>query len=396
VLIAHRRFGKTVFCINELIAKAAANTLREPRYAYIAPSLVQAKDVAWGYLKRFARPVPHVCVKETELSVEFPGGARIRIYGAENAERLRGLYFDGVVLDEPADMDPRFWPEIIRPTLSDRAGWAIFIGTPKGHNAFYDLYEKARADVDWAVRVFRASETGVIATAELEAARRSMTEDQYAQEFECSFDAAVSGAFYARLLGDARSEGRIGAVSWEPRLPVHTAWDLGMRDATAIWFFQLAGSEVRIIDYAEASGQPLVHYVRLIQDRAYAYGAHILPADVEVRELGTGLSRLEVLRSLGVGNITVARPFALEDGINAVHLLLPRCWFDERRCALGVRALEQYRAEWDDRRKVFQARPRHDWTSHAADAFRYLAVEQAGLANSWGGPALSYDNRGIV
>jgi phage terminase large subunit len=196
VLVAHRRFGKSVFCINELLSKAAANRRENPRYAYIAPLLSQAKDVAWEYLKQYAERVPRGVANESELRVDLPDGARIRLYGADNPDRLRGLYLDGVVFDEYAQMQPRVWPEVIRPALADREGWAIFIGTPMGRNQFCKLYEEARADPSWFTALFRASETGIIPPQELAAAAAVMSEDQYAQEFECSFDTAVVGAYY--------------------------------------------------------------------------------------------------------------------------------------------------------------------------------------------------------
>jgi len=394
VLVAHRRFGKTVFCINELIDRAAANTLDNPRYAYVAPLLSQAKDVAWEYLKHYAARVDGGSAHESELRVDFPKGARIRLYGADNPDRLRGLYLDGVVLDEYAQMAPRIWPEVIRPALADRAGWAIFIGTPMGRNQFCYLYEAARGKPDWFAALLRASDTGVIAAEELAAAAAVMSEDQYAQEFECSFDAAVAGSYYGSLLAKAEAEGRIGTVPWDPKLPVHTAWDLGIGDSTAIWFCQAAGRERRLIDYHESSGVGLDHYVRVLRDKPYVYGDHILPHDAEVRELGTGLSRVETLRSLGV-NPRVLRADKLEDGINAVRNLLPRSWFDAVKCARGIEALRQYRREYDDRLKAFSARPLHDWTSHAADAFRYLAMGLRPAEESWSLP-LRYETRWIV
>jgi hypothetical protein len=373
VLVAHRRFGKTVFCINELIAKAAANRAREPRYGYVAPLLAQAKDVAWTYLKRFTAPIPGITVSETELWVELPNGARIRLYGADNAERLRGLYFDGIVLDEYAQMSPRVWPEIIRPTLVDRQGWAVFIGTPMGRNHLATLYEQAARQPDWLAGLFPASSTGILEADELAAARRAMSAQQFAQEFECSFAAGIPGAYYATLLETAAGEGRIGRVPWEPRLPVVTAWDLGIGDATAIWFAQEVGREVRIIDYFEASGAGLAHYVKHIGSLPYACREHLLPHDVAVRELGTGMTRLEVLRQHGL-KARVLGKGSIGDGIEAVRNLIPRCWFAAEKCARGLEALRSYRPEYDARNDIFSERPVHDWTSHAADAFRYLAA----------------------
>jgi hypothetical protein len=249
VLVTHRRFGKTVFAVNELISGARRCRLPQPHFAYLAPFHVQAKDVAWSYLKHYTAKIPDVTVSESELWVELPPriehdgatGARIRLYGADNADRLRGLYFDGVVLDEYAQMHPRVWSEVVRPALADRMGWALFIGTPMGRNGFCELYEGARdgfaladgarrRDPDWAGFMFKASETGIIPAAELEAAQRIMTPDQYAQEFECSFDAAIPGAYYAQVLNEADQLGRIRPIAHEPALPVHTGWDLGIGD----------------------------------------------------------------------------------------------------------------------------------------------------------------------
>lgn len=394
VLVAHRRFGKTVFCVNELIAKAAANPLERPRYAYVAPLFTQAKDVAWEYVKTQVAPIPGVGVNETELRVDLPGGARIRLYGADNPDRLRGLYLDGVVLDEYAQIHPRLWAEVVRPALADRQGWAIFIGTPMGRNQLYDIYEQGKTQPDWFTALFRAGETGIIPAEELAAARRAMSEEQYAQEFECSFDAAIMGAYYGKLLAAAERDGRIGAMPWEPALPVHTAWDLGIGDSTAIWFCQRAGRETRLIDFYEASGVGLDHYARALGERPYVYGEHLLPHDAEVRELGSGKSRVETLMSLGI-RPRVLPAMKVEDGINAARNLLQQCWFDATRCAGGLEALRQYRREWDDRLRAFRPRPLHDWTSHAADAFRYLAQGLRTHEPGWGRP-IAYSNRGIV
>lgn len=373
VLVAHRRFGKTVFCINELIKKALECKLKDGRYGYLAPQLGQAKDIAWMYLKRYALVIPGATANEAELRVDFPNGARIRLYGAENPERMRGGYFDGIVLDEYAQIAPRVFPEIIRPMLADRQGWAIFIGTPMGENQFAEIYRLAQQDDVWFAALFKASETGVVPQVELDAARRMMTDDQYAREFECSFAASVPGAYYAKLLERAEQGGRISRVAWEPRLPVVTAWDLGIDDMTAIWFIQEHFNEIRVIDYYECAGMPLSHYASVLGSKDFVYGRHLLPHDVEVRELGTGQSRLETLRGLGIKAQVVHRQ-EIMDGIEAVRNVLPRCWFDAQACEKGLKALRQYRADWDERTNQPRPRPLHDWTSHAADAFRYYAL----------------------
>ena len=375
--MAHRRAGKTVATVNDLIKRAIECPLQEPRFAYLAPYYVQAKDIAWAYLKRFAGPIISGIggqINESELKVTLPNGASIRLYGAENGDRLRGLYLDGVVLDEFADFPPTLWSEVLRPALSDRKGWATFIGTPKGKNSFYDLWVKAQSDPEWYSVMLRASETGILDQRELADAAKEMTPEQFAQEYEGSFSAAIQGAYYAEQIGKAEHEGRICSVPHEPRSSVVTAWDLGMGDHTAIWFAQRVGREIRIIDYYESFGAGLDHYVKVLREKDYSYDYHILPHDAEVRELGTGVSRLEVLNSLGLRSVTIAKKMTIDDGINAVRMLLPRCWIDASKCASGIEALRQYRADYDDKRKVFSGKPRHDWTSHSADALRYLAI----------------------
>jgi phage terminase large subunit len=377
-VVAHRRFGKTVGCVNDLIRAAVTNPRQypPPRYSYVAPTYTQAKDIAWGYLKYYSAVVPGIKTSESELWVEYPNGARVRLYGADNYERLRGLYNDGVVIDEPAQMDPRAWPEVIRPTLSDFQGWASFIGTPAGRDWFYqiDLDDNGDELPGWFRLTIKATESGIINPSELESLRTGMSEEQFAQEFECSFEAAVVGAYYGKLMQQAEADKRITGVPYEPTAQVWTAWDLGMRDATAIWFCQIVGREIHVIDYYESSGADLAHYVGQLRSRDYIYGGHIVPHDAQAKELGTGKSRLEVLESLGVNNISVAPMHRVEDGINAVRVMLPKCWFDAKKCSRGIDAMRLYRSEYDDKLQSFKPRPVHDWTSHAADAFRYLAM----------------------
>ena len=383
--VAHRRAGKTVSAINELIIGATKCQLPNPRFAYVAPQLNQAKDIAWTYLKEYTAFLSPK-VNESELWVEIPGGARIRIYGADNPDRLRGIYLDGVVLDEFGDMDPTVWAQVLRPALSDRKGWACFIGTPKGKNTFHRLWVDAEDDPDWTRLILRASETGLLDGKELADARKNMSADEYAQEYECSFEAAVRGAYYASEMNAAESADppRITSVPHDPRLLTHTAWDLGMADSTVIWFFQAHGREMRIIDVLKGEGVGLDWYVRQLHERGYLYGDHYLPHDVEVRELGTGKSRKEVLEGLGV-RVTTCPNIPLADGIQAARMVLPTCWFDKVKCKEGIEALRMYRRDWDDKRQEFRNNPLHDWTSHYADAFRYLAVgfKEKGVAKPY-------------
>lgn len=371
--VCHRRAGKTVACINDLVRGALTCGKREPRFAYVAPYFSQAKDVAWSYLKRYTAPIPGVSVNESELRVDLPNQGRVRLYGADNYERLRGIYLDGVVLDEFGDMDPRAWQEAIRPALADRQGWAIFIGTPRGLNHFADLWERAQTDPEWYPLMLKASETGLLPSAELAQARREMSEEQYAAEFECSFAASVVGAYFGKELQAAESEGRITRVPVAPEIAVDTWWDLGVNDATSIWFTQTVAREVHVIDYYEASGEGLPHYARVLQGRGYIYGQHNAPHDIQVRELGSGRSRIETARGLGIP-FRIVPDIGLMDGIEAARLFLARCWFDREKTERGRLALASYRKVWDEKRRVFQSHPYHDWASNGADAYRYLAV----------------------
>jgi phage terminase large subunit len=378
-IVAHRRAGKTVACIADLVDAALRIERPDGRFAYLAPLFNQAKDVAWAYLKQYAGPVLAAPPNETELRVDLVNGSRIRLYGADNPDRLRGLYLDGIVLDEYADMAPSVWGSVLRPALADRQGWAVFIGTPKGRNAFWEVYEYAEKHPDWYSLILRASETGLLPETELKAAAEQMTPEQYAQEFECSFDAAILGAYYGREMAEADKAGRITAVEPVPNVPVHTAWDLGMGDSTAIWFWQGAGSEIRVIDFYENSGFGLDHYAEVLQSRGYQYGHDFVPHDAKVRELGTGRTRIETLQALKRKPRLVAG-HKIMDRINAVRVMMPRIWFDAGRCATGMEALRQYRAEYDEKKRTFKDEPRHDWASHAADAFGYLCLAWRELA----------------
>ena len=384
-LVAHRRFGKTVGAINDLIRDALIIDRPNVRVAYIAPYYRQAKAIAWDYLKEFTSTIPGIDVNASELRVDLPNGARIRLFGADNYDAMRGLYFDAVVLDEPADFPASAWPTVIRPALADRKGKATFIGTPKGKNEFWEIYNNAKSDDKWFCSMLKSSETNILDDEELEEAKRAMGDDRFEQEFECSFEAAIQGAFYAQEMKAAKEANRIGGVPYDPAVSVVTSWDLGIGDSTAIWFAQYVGKEIRLIDYYESSGVGLDHYAKVLSGKGYHYDQHILPHDVRVKELGTGKSRLETLDSLGVKNITIAPMLGVEDGIQAARSMLNRCWFDATKCERGIEALLQYRREFDERLKTWRGRPLHDWTSHGADSFRYLAVGYKPEAE-WGAP----------
>lgn len=381
VLVCHRRFGKTHLGLNEMLDRGLQNPLKNPQYAYIAPTYGQAKRVAWEILKGYVKDLPFVEINESELRVDIHRPAmkdRVRIFlmGAENPDAARGLYLDGVVLDEYADMNPIIWSTVLIPALSDRQGWAIFIGTPKGRNHFSQLFEEKKGDPNWYCALFKASETGVLSIADLELAASTMSESEYQQEFECSFAAALIGAYYGKEIEKAEKEGRIGKVAYDPALPVFTYWDLGVSDTTTIWFAQvLRGREIRWIDYIEESGQGLPYYAKLLKERGYVYEEIVLPHDGAARELGTGKSRQETLQALMKGvRVRVVPRSEVADGINASRLMIAKSWFDEVKCKKGLDALKNYERTWDAKNKIFQERPKHNWASHGADGFRTGAM----------------------
>ncbi len=349
--------------------------------------------VAWDYLRKASYGLVEYGaeIRESELRVVYHGrggqfnDSDVRLYGADNPDAMRGIYLDGIVCDEFGDMDPRIWSEVLRPALADRLGWAVFIGTPKGHNRFYDIWQQSLKEDDWFSLTLKASETGLISERELASARTDMSAEQYAQEFECSFEAAIVGAYYGKLMQQAEEDKRICGVPHHPGTLVHTAWDLGAHDSTVIWFVQIIGREVHLVDYYESSGVGMEHYVRLLHSRPYTYGTHILPHDAKAPLQAEQLkTRVEILEKLGLRNLEVLLPGIREDGIEQARVLIPQCWFDKVKCARGIEALKQYRQQWDETRKTFHNKPLHDWSSHAADAFRYLAMGQDRLGSRKG------------
>jgi phage terminase large subunit len=383
VVVAHRRFGKTVAALNHLIREAVLNEKETPRYAYIAPTYGQAKRVAWDYLVKYTTPLGGTN-NISELRVDF-WGRRIQLYGSDNPDSLRGQFFDGVIIDEVGDQNPKIWTDIVRPALTDRKGWCLFIGTPKGHNHFKELRDRAEKEEGWGLLEFKASETGVVDETELKAARNEMGDDKFRQEFECSFDAAVEGSYYGTMLNELEEKKHMQEIPREELSRTFTAWDLGMGDSTSIWVAQLVGTEVRLLDYYENHGVGLDHYVKWIKDNDYTKAEHILPHDVRVRELGTGKSRLEMLEESGL-QVKIAPRMGLDDGIQAVRRLLPRCWFNVPKVQTGLNCLRNYRRDYDEKRKIFYERPLHDWSSHGSDSFRYLALGLDEGHSTWSKP----------
>jgi phage terminase large subunit len=371
VLVLHRRAGKTTAVLNHLQRDALLTP--DSRYAFIAPTYKQAKNIAWDLLKYYARPIPGVEFNEAELTAKYPNGSRLILYGADNPDSLRGIALWGVGFDEYSQQPSNIFTEIIRPALADHEGYAIWIGTPKGKNELYNLYEYAKTDDKWMAMLLTAEDTKILPKEELEDARKTMTEEEYQQEFMCSFEASIKGAYYAKELERARLEKRITDVPHEALLKVHTWWDLGVGDSTCIGFFQVYGTQWRLIDYYEASGEGLQHYINTLKDRDYQYGEHFAPHDIKVRELGSGKSRYEIAQELGL-QFNVAPNVAIDDGINAVRMRFNTLWIDQEKCKRFIEAISQYRKEWNDKMGEYKPHPLHDWTSHAADMLRYWAV----------------------
>jgi len=372
--VCHRRFGKTVCMINHLIRSALMSKLKNPRFAYIAPTFKQAKSIAWDYMKQFTAKIPNTKFNETELRVDLPNGSRITLLGAENSDGLRGIYLDGCVIDEYANIDGKLFAEIIRPALSDRKGYCVFIGTPAGmNNNFYDLYQHANGAEDWFNYKAKASDTKIVDPEELEKAKEVMGEKKYLQEFECDWIANIEGAIYGEEIAKIEDKNQIARVPYDPTLPVSTAWDLGVADHSSIIFFQQKGTAIQIIDYHEERGHGLPHYIQMLEEKPYIYKDHFAPHDIDVQEFGNGKTRREIAYQLGI-RFKVVPKLPVEEGIHAVTMLLSRCWIDTDHCKNLIDALRHYHRKYIDKNRMFRSKPVHDWSSHACDAMRYLAV----------------------
>ena len=373
-LVAHRRAGKTVAAVNDLIRAAFMYQGSNGLFGYVAPYQNQARRIAWDYFKFFAEPLIKDA-NEAQMTLTLVNGAKISLFGADNADAMRGLGFSGLYLDEFGDFKPSVFGNVLRPALADKGGWCVFAGTPKGRNQFHDIYQTAqRLPDDWFLLRLPASESGLLPQGELNAAKAQLSEDQYLQEFECSFEAAITGAFLGTEMRLA--EPRINErVVFTEGYPVHTAWDLGYRDDTAIWWYQVVGGEVRVIDFFAVSGADIRAIAEVVVNKGYEYGKHHLPHDARAKSLQTGRSIVEQLADhLGIAKLSVVPNIGVQDGIQAIRQMLPRTWFNSVKCGDGIEALRQYQREYDEDKKAFRASPRHDWTSHPADAFRMLAV----------------------
>lgn len=381
-LVVHRRGGKTYACVQDLIARAL--TYKRPgeplRYAYVAPTRDQAKDIAWPYFKRFCAEIPQVRINEADLAVTLPNKAMIRLYSGENYERMRGLYFDGVVIDESGDIPPLAWEAVIRPCLADYAGWATFIGTPKGRNAFYRWHQEACTNPEWFSLVLKASESGLIPAEELADLQGGMQEAMRLQEFECDFSIGRPGSIYARFVAEAFAQGRVIDLPYDRSEMVWTTWDLGSPKNTRVIYWQFVGYEIHVIDHDTGLDLQPAERVAHMNAKGYAYGGHFFPHDAAAEEK-SGLNFQQQMTRAGLQGIRIVpRCREVWTGINRAAELFSRMVFDKTRCAVLLEALEAYHTKEAKKDGHVTSEPVHDWASHDADAFRQLAeAMQAGM-----------------
>ncbi len=385
VCIFHRRAGKDKTLIN-LITKEALKRIGV--YYYLFPTYKQGRKIIWQGIDKagmkFTDHIPEEIRKRTndqEMMIELKNGSIIQIIGTDDIDRIVGTNPVGCVFSEYSLQNPKAW-DLLRPILAENEGWAVFNYTPRGKNHGYELYEMAKNNPKWFAQILTVDDTKAISQEAIEEERLAgMDEDLIQQEFYCSFEAAIQGAYYAKQINKANEDGRITNVPYVENLPVYTVWDLGVGDSTAIWFVQLVNQEIRIIDYYEAQGEGLPYYAKVLDEKGYKYGGHYAPHDIQVREMGSGLSRLETARSLGI-NFQVVKNISIDDGINAARTIFNRCWFDKEKTKQGVNCLVNYHKEYDEKRKEYKNIPYHDWSSHGADAFRYLAIQFGNKGNT--------------
>ncbi len=390
----HRRAGKDLVGINLVQVKSQE---RIGMYWHMLPTYKQGRAIVWNGFTRDGRkfldhfhPSLVASTNATEMRVTFTNGSIYQVVGTDDIDSLVGTNPIGVVFSEYSLHDPGAW-NYIRPILAENGGWAVFIYTARGNNHGKVMIDMAQANKSWFAEILVAGNNGtkrenglpVISDEVINEERAAgMPEEMIQQEFYCSFEAPFVGAYYGSQMMALEKKGQIlDEVEHDPKLLVDTHWDLGVSDGCAIWFTQQLGTEVRVIDYYEASGEGLPHYAKVLLGQIdggdhrgeYTYGRHFAPPDIAVKELGTGRTRIETAKSLGIKFRTV-RKHDVDDGIEAVRNILPTCWFNKQRCARGLDALRAYRKDWDDKNKCFRTNPLHDWSSHAADAFRYFAM----------------------
>lgn len=393
VLVVHRRAGKTVAGINDLIRGCFRCKKVSPRFAYLAPYRQQAKIVAWDYLKQYTATIPGRQVSESELHVKLPGDGRVTLYGADNYDALRGIYLDGAIVDEPADMEEAVWKEFLRPALSDRQGWCVWIGTPKGRNAFFRLYDTAFSDPEYFTMMLPASASGLLPEAELLSARKSMGKESFEREYECSFAAPVPGSIYGGVIAKLRGERRVQDFPVDGEVPMYSFWDVGRSDYTCIWLVQLVGLEIRLLDYYSGTGHGPGHYADRMDEWEKKHGrpiaGHYLPHDADHEDRMGGTWRGD-LAGAGLANIRVVicTPDKWRGIARLREKLLPRCYIHKTNCERtwggvfdatpsGMDCLEYYAKREISENGIISEEPLHNEYSHGCDALRTFSEAYA-------------------
>lgn len=375
VLCTHRRAGKTVALINDLIYGALECDGYKPQFAYVGPTYTQARRVAWQYLKDFSEQYWQKPPSESELKVTLHGDRTIYCLGADNADALRGMYLDGGAGDEYALFKPSVFPQIIRPALSDRNGWWIFTSTPRGKNLFYDEFRKAgKYPAEYFLLNLPADTSRIIPASELESLRRDMDPEEFAQEYLCSFDSALKGAIYADEVNSVFMEGRVRPKLYDDNLPVHVVFDLGFTDATVAIFWQEGrDGSLRVVRVHATTGKDIFYHIDDLNSMTAELGTVWLPHDARAKNLQTGLSIVEQFLKEGIRPQLVPN-HKIRDRIAAARRTFPRISFDEHNCGDLLEALKGYRREWDDKKLMFNDAPLHDWCSDFADSFGYMTM----------------------
>ncbi len=388
VLAAHRRAGKTVGVVQKLIKHALTHSRPGPplRYAYLAPTRDQAKDIAWQYLKDYTNKIPGAVPNEADLRITFSNcaqknGAQIRLYSGENYERMRGLYFDGVASDEDADIPPQAFTYVILPCLLDYTGWHVRMGTPKGRNSFYKALLKATADPASFALVLKASQTGIVAQADLQTIREQMVsqmgpelgEAAYRQEMECDFSVGRPGAVYARRVDEARLGGRVLDFEWDRGELTWTTWDLGSPKNTRCIYWQFVGREIHAIDHDDGGIEmDPARRVAHMAAKGYYYGGHFMPHDAAAQEK-SGKNFKEQMEAAGLTGIQIVPRCRSEwPGVNKLNELLPRMVFHKTKCEFLLESWENYHVKQDTRDGTLTDILVDDWSAHDADAGRIL------------------------
>lgn len=355
------------------------------------PEAAQARKAIWKAVnphtgkKRIDEAFPleiRKSTNDTEMFIEFVNGSTWQVLGSDNYNSQVGSTPRGIVFSEWALADPNAWA-YMRPILAENAGWALFITTPRGRNHAKRMFDAAQADSSWFCQKLTADQTGVFSkdtlASELRELIAEMGEDEgkakYEQEYLCSFDAALPGAYYGKEINLAEAQQRITGVPYKPGIPVYPVFDFGRgaSNSTAIWFVQLVGREPRIIDYEEGNSGDIEHYGRLLREKPYLYGRLILPHDAAPIRLATGMSYAAQFEGMGFQTAILPKTENLTAHITLTRAFIGQCWFDKSKCERGIDALRSYHREWDDAAKVFKPTPKHDWASHGADSFRYAA-----------------------